>query len=201
MGQAKMRKRWIEDLLPFAAAGQILPLHGSPLVGQSPEVIAKVAAGHRDPEGLLAELRSGRLVHLSGEKFRATPTVEDWLSSKAGLGPALLQALMLAHNDVNRGSKIYPMQFSDDLSVEMDRLYFVNNRDRQLRIRPLVGAERQIGELNPGWTDRVIVMLLDIEAGFRSRYFFGCPENSDDARLDMSDLEIAELARRYAGIS
>lgn len=201
MGQAKSRKRWIDELTQFAAAGQILPLHGSPLVGKPPEVLAKVAAGHRDPEGLLAELRSGRLVHLSGERFRAAPTVEDWLSSKAGLGPELLQALMLAHNDVNRGSKIYPMQFSDDLSVEMDRLYFVNNRDRQLRIRPLVGAERQIGELNPGWTDRVVVMLLDIEAGFRSRYFFGCPENSPDARLDMTDREIADLARRYAGIS
>jgi hypothetical protein len=200
MGQAKMRQRWIEELTPYARDGQILALHGSPLSGKSPEVLAKVAAGHHDVEGLLAELRSGRLVHLTGNKFSAPASVEDWLASKAGLGPELLQALMLAHNDVNRGSKIYPMQFSDPLAVEMDRLFFVENKDRQLRIRPLLGGERQIGELNPGWTDRVVVMLLDLEGGMRSRYFFGCSEDSPDARLDLTDREIAALARRYANI-
>lgn len=200
MGQAKMRQRWIEELMPYARDGQILALHGSPLAGKPPEVLARVAAGHHDVEELLAELRSGRLVHLAGRKFTAPTSVEDWLASKAGLGPELLQALMLAHNDVDRGSKVYPMQFTDTLAAEMDRVFFLENRGRQLRIRPVVGAERQIGELNAGWTDRVIVMLIDLEAGMRSRYFFGCPEGSPDARLDLDDREIAALARRYANI-
>lgn len=198
MGQAKMRERWIGELLPYAKEGQILALHGSPLQGKPPEVLAKVAAGHHDVEGVLAELRSGRLVHLPRTKVASAASVEDWLSSRAGLGAELLKELMLAHNDPNRGSRIYPMTFSDELAMEMDRVFFVNNPGRQLRIRPLVGEERKIGELNPGWTDRVVVMLLDIEAGLRSRYFFGCPEGAEEARPDLTDVEIARIARRYA---
>lgn len=201
MGQAKMRQRWVDELLPYARSGQILALHGSRLAGKSPEALARVASGQDDVEGILAELRSGRLVHLGGGKFSPPASVEDWLSSKAGVGPELLKALMLAHNDPNRGSKVYPMTFCDDLATEMDRVFFVNNRDRQLRIRPLIGEERKIGELNVGWTDRVIVMLLDLEAGLRSRYFLGMPEGSPDARLDLDDRDIAELARRHAKIA
>jgi hypothetical protein len=200
MGQAKLKRRWVDEMLPYAQSGQILALHGSPLQDKPPMELAKVAAGHADVEELIAELRSGRLVHLPRAKFTPPASVETWLQSKAGLGPELMRELMVAHNDLKRASAIYPMPHADDFALEMDRLFFVKNTHRQLRVRHLVGAERNIGELNSGWTDRVITIQLDADSGIRSRFFFGCAEGSGDDRLDMDDIQIAELARRYARI-
>jgi hypothetical protein len=40
--------------------------------------------------------------------------------------------------------------------------------------------------------------MVDRSAGIRSRFFFGCPDGSSDAKLDLDDLQIARLALKYA---
>lgn len=200
MGEAKNRRKLVEVLLPYAVDKQLQGAFGTPLEGKPPEVLAQFAAGEPNYSSILDRLKSGRIVQLTGVR-NTTHTVESWLQSKSGPGVELLQALQLAHSDSNRGSEIYPMSFGDDMTLEVDRAFFALRADRWLRIRPLVGEERRVGELNPGWTDRVIVMLLDREYGMRSRFFFGCREDSPDANTDLSDEQIMLLARRYARIN
>lgn len=198
MGEAKRKTSAAETLLPFAVTGQLQAACGSKLEGQTPEVIARFAAGEPDLESIMDELNSGRIVRLTGTRTVKVNSVEAWLSKKHGLGAQILAELRRAHDDPKRGSQIYPMMFSDDTAIEFDRSFFVANPDRCIRMRPLVGNERSIGELNPGWTDRVISILVDRTNGIQSRFFFGCPENSPDLRFDQDDASLARLALRYA---
>jgi hypothetical protein len=190
MGEAKRRAATAETLLPFAVSGQLQAASGSKLEGKTPDVLAQFA--------IMDELLSGRIVLLTGVRQTTVTSVEDWLASKAGIGAELLAELRRAHDDPNRGSQIYPMTFGDDTAIEIDRSFFAANPQRFLRLRPLVGEERRVGELNFGWTDRVVSIMVDRSAGIRSRFFFGCPDGSSDAKLDLDDLQIARLALKYA---
>jgi len=198
MGEAKRKTSAVESLLPFAVTRQLQAACGSKLEGQAPEVIARFTAGEPHLESIMDELRSGRIVRVTGIRTAKVSSVEDWLSMKHGLGARIVAELRRAHDDPNRGSQIYPMMFPDDTAIEFDRSFFVANPDRCIRMRPLVGNERSIGELNPGWTDRVISILIDRTNGIQSRFFFGCPENSPDLRFDQDDASLARLALRYA---
>jgi hypothetical protein len=198
MGEAKRRIAMAETLLPYAVSGQIQAASGSKLEGKTPDVLALFAAGEPNLDAIMDELLSGRIVLLTGVRQTTVTSVEDWLASKAGIGAELLSELRRAHDDPNRGSQIYPMTFGDETAIEIDRSYFAANPGRHLRLRPLVGEERRVGELNHGWTDRVVSIMVDRSAGIRSRFFFGCPEGSEDAKLDLDDLQIARLALKYA---
>lgn len=198
MGEAKRRTAIAETLLPYAVSGQLQAASGSKLEGKTPDVLALFAAGEPNLDAIMDELLSGRIVLLTGVRQTTVTSVEDWLASKAGIGAELLSELRRAHDDPNRGSQIYPMTFGDETAIEIDRSYFVANPVRHLRLRPLVGEERRVGELNHGWTDRVVSIMVDRSAGIRSRFFFGCPEGSEDAKLDLDDLQIARLALKYA---
>jgi hypothetical protein len=198
MGEAKRRAATAETLLPFAVSGQLQAASGSKLEGKTPDVLAQFAAGEPNLAAIMDELLSGRLVLLSGVRQTTVTSVEDWLASKAGIGAELLAELRRAHDDPNRGSQIYPMTFGDDTAIEIDRSFFAAHPRRFLRLRPLVGEERRVGELNFGWTDRVVSIMVDRSAGIRSRFFFGCPDGSEDAKLDLDDLQIARLALKYA---
>lgn len=198
MGEAKRRAAVAAKLLPYAKSGQLQAAFGSKLEGKTPDVIAQFAAGEPNLDAIMDELLAGRIVTMSGWRQTTVTSVDSWLASKAGLGAELLAELRMAHEDPNRGSQIYPMTFGDDLAIEVDRSFFEVNPTRTLRIRPLVGEERNIGKLNPGWTDRVISIMVDRNAGIRSRFFFGCHEESPDAKVDIDDIEIARLALRYA---
>lgn len=198
MGEAKRRTAMAETLLPYAVSGQLQAASGSKLEGKTPDVLALFAAGEPNLDAIMDELLSGRIVLLTGVRQTTVTSVEDWLASKAGIGAELLSELRRAHDDPNRGSQIYPMTFGDETAIEIDRSYFAANPGRYLRLRPLVGEERRVGELNHGWTDRVVSIMVDRSAGIRSRFFFGCPEGSEDARLDLDDLQIARLALKYA---
>jgi hypothetical protein len=198
MGEAKRRAATAKALLPYALSGQLQPASGSKLDGKTPDVVAHFAAGEPNLTAIMDELLSGRIVRVTGVRQSTVTSVEDWLASKAGLGAELLAELRRAHDDPDRGSQIYPMMFGDELAIEIDRSYFVVNPQRQLRLRPLVGEERRVGELNHGWTDRVVSIMVDRTNGIRSRFFFGCPEASEDAKLDLDDLQIARLALKYA---
>lgn len=198
MGEAKKRSAIAEKLLPFAVSGQLQAASGSKLEGKTPDVLAQFAAGEPNLTGIMDELLSGRIVLLTGVRQTTVTSVEDWLASKVGIGAELLAELRRAHDDPNRGSQIYPMTFGDDTAIEIDRSFFAANPGRYLRLRPLVGEERRVGELNPGWTDRVVSIMVDRTAGIRSRFFFGCPDGSEDSKLDLDDLKIARLALKYA---
>ncbi len=198
MGEAKRRTAMAETLLPYAVSGQLQAASGSKLEGKTPDVLALFAAGEPNLDAIMDELLSGRIVLLTGVRQTTVTSVEDWLASKAGIGAELLSELRRAHDDPNRGSQIYPMTFGDETAIEIDRSYFAANPGRYLRLRPLVGEERRVGELNQGWTDRVVSIMVDRSAGIRSRFFFGCPQGSEDARLDLDDLQIARLALKYA---
>ncbi|NTF17863.1 hypothetical protein G6L37_05570 [Agrobacterium rubi] len=184
--------------MPFAISGQLQAASGSNLEGKSPEVVARFTAGEFHLEAIMDELHSGRIVLVTGIRTVKVNSVDEWLASRAGPGAQLLAELRRAHDDPNRGSQIYPMMFSDDTAIEFDRSFFVANPQRYIRMRPLVGDERMIGELNYGWTDRVISILVDRTNGIQARFFFGCPENSADLRFDQNDASLAQLALRYA---
>jgi hypothetical protein len=198
MGEAKKRASKGQMLLPYVLNGQLQAVPGSRLDGKSAEVLAAFAAGENNVTAIMDELLSGRIVQLSGVRQSTIVSVEDWLSSRSGIGAKLLAELRRAHDDPNRGAQIYPMTFSDDIALELDRLFFEANPNRCLRLRPLVGNERGIGELNPGWTDRVVSIMVDRGGGIRSRFFFGCPQESSDANIEQDDLQITRLALRYA---
>jgi hypothetical protein len=198
MGEAKKRATAAATLLPFALSGQLQAASGSKLDGKPASVLAQFAAGEPNLTAIMDELLSGRIVLLTGVRQTTVTSVEDWLASKIGIGAELLAELRRAHDDPNRGSQIYPMTFGDDTALEIDRSFFVANPNRFLRLRPIIGEERSVGELNPGWTDRVVSIMVDRKAGIRSRFFFGCPEGSEDAKLDLDDLQIARLALKYA---
>lgn len=199
MGEAKNRRKLVDILLPYAAEGQLQAAFGTAMEGKPPLALAEFASGEPNFQSILDRLKSGRIVQLTGVR-NTTHTVESWLQSKSGPGVELLQALQLAHSDPNRGSEIYPMSFGDDMTLEIDRAFFALRHDRWLRIRPLVGEERRVGDLNPGWTDRVIVLLLDRGYGMRTRFFFGCRDDSPDANTDLTDEQIIHIARKYARI-
>lgn len=198
MGEAKRRTATAAKLLPYAVSGQLQAAFGSKLEGKTPDVLAQFAAGESNIASIMDGLLAGRIVTLTGWRQTTVTSVENWLASKAGLGAELLAELRMAHEDPNRGSQIFPMTFGDELAIEIDRSFFVANPTRFLRIRHLVAEERNIGKLNPGWTDRVISIMVDRDAGIRSRFFFGCHEESDDAKVDLDDIQIAKLALRYA---
>jgi hypothetical protein len=198
MGEARQKAAAKDQLLKYAESGQLQAAFGSRLSGATPDAVAAFTAGEPNLRSIMDELLAGRIVQVTGIRRTTVISVDDWLSHAGSPGARLLAELRRAHEDPNRGSCIYPMTFADDMALQFDRSFFVANPGRWLRMRPLVGKERSVGELNPGWTDRVISILIDRDAGIQSRFFFGCPEGSPDTKFDQSDAELASLALRYA---
>ena len=197
MGEAKQRGKTAEMLTEHVRAGLILPLVGSLLDGKPPEVVARFVASSLDVQAVLDEIASGRLVHVSGVKPEKDHTAESWIATRVGLGPDLLRKVHQCGNVPDLGSQIYPVPFGDDLTLDFDKMWFTSHPDRWLRIRPLLAEERKIGELNDGWVDRIVVILLDEKYGIRTRLVFGCREGDPDADLGQTDAQIAEVVLKY----
>ena len=128
------------------------------------------------------------------------PSVGGWIRSLSGKSVRLLEKIMAACADPSVGKVIYPMRYADANALEADRFFVENNPKRTMWIRPLIGEERKVGQLAPGFTDRVLVILMGRRRGLRVRFVFGCPVGSEAARLDMTEKEIASLALLLAGV-
>lgn len=197
MGEAKLRKERAKAFLPFVDNGLLCGAKGTQFENSTPEQLAEFCSRQPTWRELLKSLTNGQSVMLMNPRSVTPGNV----MGNGSLASRVINAVSLCQHEFSTGCGILSMPYGDDTILEDDRNWFAAHPDRNFRIRPMITVERDVGTLRMGFSDRVIVVMINRDMGMRTRFFFGTILGHHDLNIDQNDQQIVDLILRRSRFS